>query len=94
MGKQQILLLVAFAAISCAGIEVCRRTYYCIVPGVPHLLLMAIGEGLLWMPIAFAGYMIGRKTITIKILIVFAICLAVAYASTYLTIWLAEHRLL
>jgi hypothetical protein len=86
------MLILAFAAISCAGAAVCHQSFFCKPPNAIRLLAFMTYVAPLWLPIAFAAYMTGRKEITIRQLIAFGISEAFSIGFLYLSIWLMAHN--
>jgi hypothetical protein len=78
------LLVTAFVSIVLGSIFALVRTYPIDSDWSDFAFDFIVRQSPFWMPIAFLGYIIGRKTITMKVVIAFAIAQAIAVGATTL----------
>jgi hypothetical protein len=83
MDRQQTILALAFAAISCAGVAVSRHLSFCIPPNAIAMMWLLIDSAPLWLPITFLAYMAAGKRITGRQVIALAFCETVYIAVVY-----------
>jgi hypothetical protein len=77
-----LLIVTAMIAICCSAVLTWKRY---VVPGwdVPAIATGLEFDAAFWVPIAFVAYAIGRRTITLKLVAVFALAEAAAVAAAY-----------
>jgi hypothetical protein len=77
-----LLIVTAMIAICCSAVLTWKRY---MVPGwdIPTIATGLEFDAAIWVPLVFAAYSIGRRTVTWKLVAVFALAEATAVAAAY-----------